>query len=257
MSQKTDAQLKIETDNVIKVNGNSEITPPKDNALRTNIIDSKINKEGGNVVTGLLGYTTDLTPTDDKHLVSKKYVDDSIDSVEITTDATPTDGSTNPVQSGGVYDALVNKQDTLTEGQGIDIDSGVISVDLSSYSKAGNIDISISGGASVSSMAISLNPSDGKVVIGDADLSVYPGKGIDLHPSAMTSGVDVLNIGESYAEVVNIGRTGATVNFLGQTNLSATEQEVLDHTEGSKFASPATIKKHTMITKLSLYTNFA
>lgn len=36
----------------------------------------------------------------------------------IATDATPTQGSNNPVQSGGVFDALEAKQDTLTGTQG-------------------------------------------------------------------------------------------------------------------------------------------
>ena len=34
------------------------------------------------------------------------YVDNAISGVTVTTDATPTQGSTNPVQSGGVYSAL-------------------------------------------------------------------------------------------------------------------------------------------------------
>ena len=59
------------------------------------------------------------TPTADTDAANKAYVDDSLEGVTITTDATPTEDSTNPVQSGGVFDALSNKQDTLngTEDQ--------------------------------------------------------------------------------------------------------------------------------------------
>jgi hypothetical protein len=109
MSVKTDVQLKANTDTVIVVNGNREITPPLDNGLRTDIIDSKVNVNGGNVIVALVGYTTELTPSDNKHLVPKKYVDDEIAGVTITTDATPTNGSSNPVQSNGVFDELATK----------------------------------------------------------------------------------------------------------------------------------------------------
>lgn len=54
------------------------------------------------------------TPTADTDAANKAYVDNALEGVAITTDATPTEDSTNPVQSGGVFDALSNKQDTLS-----------------------------------------------------------------------------------------------------------------------------------------------
>ena len=48
-----------------------------------------------------------------------KYVDDAIKDVKVTTDATPTQGSTNPVQSGGVYSALTNKLDKTGDGSNV------------------------------------------------------------------------------------------------------------------------------------------
>ncbi len=77
MAYKTDIQLKTQVDAVIVVNGNREITPPLDNSIRTNFIDSKLNLAGGNVLLSLTGYTSNLTPSDNKHLTPKKYVDDS------------------------------------------------------------------------------------------------------------------------------------------------------------------------------------
>lgn len=47
------------------------------------------------------------------------YVDNAVSGVTVTTDATPTQGSTNPVQSGGVYTALANKLDKTGEGSGV------------------------------------------------------------------------------------------------------------------------------------------
>jgi len=47
------------------------------------------------------------------------YVDDAIDGVTIQTDATPTQGSTNPVQSGGVYTELGKKLDKTGDGSNV------------------------------------------------------------------------------------------------------------------------------------------
>ena len=47
------------------------------------------------------------------------YIDNAISGVTVTTDETPTQGSTNPVQSGGVYTALANKLDKTGDGSNI------------------------------------------------------------------------------------------------------------------------------------------
>ena len=47
------------------------------------------------------------------------YVDNAVSGVTVTTDATPTQGSTNPVQSGGVYTALSNKLDKTGDGSSV------------------------------------------------------------------------------------------------------------------------------------------
>ena len=65
---------------------------------------------GGNKVTGM------AEPTVDTDGATKGYVDEAISDVTITTDATPTQGSTNPVQSGGVYTALQEKLDAPDGG---------------------------------------------------------------------------------------------------------------------------------------------
>ena len=54
-----------------------------------------------------------------KHTDIFEYVDNAIKDVKVTTDATPTQGSTNPVQSGGVYSALANKLDKTGDGSNI------------------------------------------------------------------------------------------------------------------------------------------
>ena len=47
------------------------------------------------------------------------YIDNAVSGVTVTTDATPTQGSTNPVQSGGVYTALANKLDKTGDGSSV------------------------------------------------------------------------------------------------------------------------------------------
>ena len=54
-----------------------------------------------------------------KHQDIFAYVDDAIKDIKVTTDATPTQGSTNPVQSGGVYSALTNKLDKTGNGSNV------------------------------------------------------------------------------------------------------------------------------------------
>lgn len=54
-----------------------------------------------------------------KHQDIFAYVDNAIKDVKVTTDATPTQGSSNPVQSGGVYSALANKLDKTGNGSNV------------------------------------------------------------------------------------------------------------------------------------------
>nr|DAU04587.1 MAG TPA: collagen alpha 1(VIII) chain protein [Caudoviricetes sp.] len=54
-----------------------------------------------------------------KHQDIFAYIDEAIKGVSITTDATPTQGSTNPVQSGGVYSAFANKLDKTGDGSNV------------------------------------------------------------------------------------------------------------------------------------------
>ena len=54
-----------------------------------------------------------------KHQDIFAYVDNAIKDVKVTTDATPTQGSANPVQSGGVYSSLTNKLDKTGNGSNV------------------------------------------------------------------------------------------------------------------------------------------
>lgn len=79
---------------------------------------------GGNKVTGM------AAPTADTDGATKGYVDEAVAGVEVTTDATPTQGSTNPVQSGGVYTALQGVEDNIpTKVSDLTNDSGYLTAE--------------------------------------------------------------------------------------------------------------------------------
>ena len=76
---------------------------------------------GGNKVTGM------ADPVASTDGVTKGYVDEAIEGVTIETDTTPTQGSKNPVQSGGVYSALQDvKEGIPTKVSDLTNDSGFI-----------------------------------------------------------------------------------------------------------------------------------
>ena len=54
-----------------------------------------------------------------KHQDIFAYIDKAIKDVKVTTDTTPTQGSPNPVQSGGVYSALANKLGKTGDGSNV------------------------------------------------------------------------------------------------------------------------------------------
>lgn len=54
-----------------------------------------------------------------KHQDIFAYIDNAIKDVKVTTDATPTQGSRNPVQSGGVYSALADKLNKTGDGSNV------------------------------------------------------------------------------------------------------------------------------------------
>lgn len=79
---------------------------------------------GGNKVTGM------ADPTADTDGATKGYVDEAVAGAEVTTDATPTQGSTNPVQSGGVYTALQAVEDNIpTNVSELNNDSGYLTAE--------------------------------------------------------------------------------------------------------------------------------
>lgn len=73
---KTLSQILSEISSKI-LTGGRRTTATNTRSVLNDIADSALNKkDGGLVIETLTGYTTTITPTDDKHFVTKKYVDD-------------------------------------------------------------------------------------------------------------------------------------------------------------------------------------
>ncbi|MES2829667.1 MAG: hypothetical protein V4687_16010 [Bacteroidota bacterium] len=71
MSKLTRAQQKAKVAATIKINGNKEITPPKDKILRDDQLDSCVNsKDGGYEFEAAVGYLTELSVSDPKAFVA-------------------------------------------------------------------------------------------------------------------------------------------------------------------------------------------
>jgi hypothetical protein len=110
MAYKTDIQLKTQVDAVIVVNGNREITPPLDNYIRTNFIDSKLNLGGGTM-------TGDITSSDTKGLIwaSGSSVIDDGGTLTLTT----LTGSDIQIDGGNSVNINANSGDVNLSGTAV------------------------------------------------------------------------------------------------------------------------------------------
>lgn len=77
MASGLSALLTLVTDNILS--GGRRTTAARLRSVLNEVLSSYLNvSDGGNTVQNLSGYTTELTPTDNKHFTPKKYVDDKI-----------------------------------------------------------------------------------------------------------------------------------------------------------------------------------
>lgn len=144
--------------------GSTAITITVDSAM-SSVSENPVQNK---VITSALGDKADKTATvstvtwDNQNGKLTKTINGTTTDV-MTTDATPTDGSKNPVQSDGVYDALAGKADSATTiaGYGITdakIESGTITLGLDTITPLTSSDVastySPSGTAPVNGTAI-------------------------------------------------------------------------------------------------------
>lgn len=113
MAIKTIAELKAQTNAVIRVNGNKEITPPKHNELFTNGIDSWLNiADGGMVIQSETGYDSAIPITEPYAFVYKDWVESLVSGLGTYL---------------GTWDANTNTP-TITSGVGVNGDWYIVSV---------------------------------------------------------------------------------------------------------------------------------
>lgn len=94
MSIKSKSQIANDITTYFPDNTTEEISALDERNQFNDINDSALNiVDGGTVVQSLAGYSTNLTPTDDKHFAPKKYVDDSLIGDKYLFGNETTDGS--------------------------------------------------------------------------------------------------------------------------------------------------------------------
>jgi hypothetical protein len=144
MAYKTDIQLKTQVDAVIVVNGNREITPPLDNSIRTNFIDSKLNLGGGTM-------TGDITSSDTKGLIwaSGSFVIDDGGTLTLTT----LTGSDIQIDGGNSVNINANAGDVNLSGTAVVLTGTVNLASLTAstvpYLNASKNLVSLANGAGV------------------------------------------------------------------------------------------------------------
>lgn len=132
---------------------------------------------------------------------------------KLTFDTTPTQNSTNPVTSGGVYSALQGKQNTLTAGDGISIDDGVISANLQWATDTEIEALFVTSFATANWAAIAKISEDG---LAENYFSVGDEKTIELTTGEQ---VTLVILGFNHDDLTSGGKAGITI---GMKNLLAT-----------------------------------
>lgn len=140
---KTKVELKAQVDAVIVINGNREITPPLDNSIRTNFINSFVGMVGDEIISGEKTFSADIIiPTEvygvawnnSFEAATKDSIYDKIESVIASIPASSYDDT--PVfyhngsrdMTGSVNFADINEGITWASGSSILEEAGVLQI---------------------------------------------------------------------------------------------------------------------------------
>jgi hypothetical protein len=231
MSIKTKVQLQTETDAVIVVNGNREITPPLDRALRTNIIDSMLNiADGGMVIQALTGYATELIPSNNKHLTPKKYVDDKdalvvhLAGTETITGAKTFSLDIIPANTKGL---------AWASGSSIADTAGVINID-------GDENVYITSGAG---FEIGITSGNGIVLTSNdnATINLDSAGSIDLNSTTSVTLNAITSVNILYGTTISIGGNDLTAELGYLNGVTSAIQTQIDGkvTSGGALGTPS------------------
>lgn len=168
------------------------------------------------------------------------YIDNAIKDVKVTTDATPTQGSTNPVQSGGVYSALANKLDKT--GNGSNVTAAFTAASTRANIATGE-KLSVLFGK-IAKWFSDLGSLAFKSIVAKSDLASDVQTSLGKADSALQSAPVTSVNGQTGAVKVNVPTVPSTTNILkgnGSGGLVAATPE-------TDYASPVLMRKVTLTT---------
>jgi predicted RNA-binding protein with TRAM domain len=173
-----------------------------------------------------------------KHQDIFAYVDNAIKDVKVTTDATPTQGSTNPVQSGGVYSALANKLGKTGDGSNV---TAAFTVATTRANVATGEKLSVLCGK-IAKWFNDLGSLAFKSTVAKSDLASDVQTSLGKADSALQSAPVTSVNGQTGAVTVSVPTVPSTTNILkgnGSGGLVAATRE-------TDYASPAIARKVTL-----------
>ena len=174
-----------------------------------------------------------------KHQDIFAYIDNAIKDVKVTTDATPTQGSTNPVQSGGVYSALANKLDKTGNGSNV---TAVFTAASTRANIATGEKLSVLFGK-IAKWFADLGSLAFKSTVAKSDLASDVQTSLGKADSALQSAPVTSVNGQTGAVKVNVPTVPSTTNILkgnGSGGLVAA-------TRGSDYIASGNIVKQTLV----------
>ena len=161
---------------------------------------------------------------------------------ELTIDSAPTEDSTNPVESGGVYEALALKQDTLTidsaptESSTNPVESGGVYSALADKQDTltfeGTYNASTNKAATESTVSDAISTAVGNLTKSDVGLSnVTNNEQIKAVSGAVTSG-DIVTFGNDGATVADSGKAIETT-LTDSNDKIPTSKSIIDNAAGA------------------------
>lgn len=174
-----------------------------------------------------------------KHQDIFAYVDNAIKDVKVTTDATPTQGSANPVQSGGVYSALANKLDKTGDGSNV---TAAFTAATTRANIATGEKLSVLFGK-IAKWFADLGGLAFKSSVSKSDLAQDVQTSLDKADSALQSAPVTSVNGKTGAVTVNVPTVPATTSLLKGNGSGG----IVAATRGSDYIASGNIVKQTLV----------
>jgi hypothetical protein len=200
MSAKSVADLIAESEALLPDNLTQEISASDERTIAQNIYDSFLNiTDGGLVVVALAGYSTELTPTDNKHFIPKKYFDDAISglSIPVLSDVAYDATSWNANLDGATKNALRDKFVSVDAAQATAFTNGGNNFGgdaILGLTSNHNLSIYTNNSERIKITSTGLVAVANKLLVGDTDTSLLSTRDFVVAGSGNTSGSDCLTL---------------------------------------------------------------